>query len=82
MINSLQLGQILTDNIRLKSNLSKREIEVLSVLCQGFTLKIVAKKLGVSVRTINHHMDHIKAKTNLYCKDDIIDFCNKSLKLI
>lgn len=44
-------------------NLSNREIEVLTLVCQGFTNQEIAGKLFLSVRTIDSHRSNILEKT-------------------
>ena len=45
--------------------LSNREIEVFQMLGRGMTTKSIAKKLGVSPKTIEAHRERIKTKLNL-----------------
>jgi DNA-binding NarL/FixJ family response regulator len=45
--------------------LSNREIEVFQMLGRGMTTKAIAKKLGVSPKTIEAHRERIKIKLNL-----------------
>ena len=42
--------------------LSGRELEVLRLLCQGYSDKGIAQTLYLSVRTVNSHVSHIYAK--------------------
>lgn len=42
--------------------LTKRELEVLSYIVEGWTSKEVAKSLGVSKRAIDFHLANIYAK--------------------
>lgn len=42
--------------------LSAREIEVLKLLARGFTNQDIAERLGVSCRTVDHHVSHILTK--------------------
>lgn len=62
----------------LKRNLSHREIEVLSIISQGFTSKIAAQRLGISIKTIQNHIEHIKKKTDTHFKSDLISLYRKS----
>jgi DNA-binding NarL/FixJ family response regulator len=43
--------------------LSQREIEVLQLICQEFTNKEIADRLGLSVRTVESHRERIQQKT-------------------
>lgn len=47
------------------TELTEREIEVLRLICRGQTSKQVALLLGVSKRTIDHHIAHIYEKTGV-----------------
>ena len=42
--------------------LSERELEVLALLCQGFSNKAIAQKLYLSVRTVEGHLANLYAK--------------------
>jgi DNA-binding NarL/FixJ family response regulator len=55
-------GEIERDPI---AALSNREIEVFQMLGRGITTKAIAKKLGVSPKTIEAHRERIKTKLNL-----------------
>ena len=59
-------------------DLSQKEIEVISLLSKGLTYKIIANELNRSPRTVEHHIESIKAKLSLNCKTDIIRFFQKS----
>ncbi len=45
--------------------LSPREAEVLSLVTTGMTNDQVGRRLGISARTVNKHLEHIFAKTGL-----------------
>jgi DNA-binding CsgD family transcriptional regulator len=74
MISSLQSDHMIINKIQKKINLSPREIEVLSIICRGYTTKIIAQKLDISVKTVQYYIEHIKVKTGLHFKSDIIKF--------
>ena len=68
---SPQIMKIVTDSINQKDSqslpdLNDREIEILSLLSQGFENKYMARKLNLSERTIRYHigkiMDKLEAK--------------------
>jgi two-component system, NarL family, nitrate/nitrite response regulator NarL len=44
--------------------LSEREIEILRLICQGFANKDIARRCGLSVRTVETHRFNIRRKTN------------------
>jgi DNA-binding CsgD family transcriptional regulator len=55
------------------ANLSEREQEVLSHVIRGKTAKEIGNRLGISRRTVEHHIEAIKLKTNSVFKSDLID---------
>ncbi len=63
-----------TDTLKLEKIFSPRENEILPMICRGFTTKIIAQKLGISIKTVNTHIEHIKQKAGLRFKTDIINF--------
>jgi DNA-binding CsgD family transcriptional regulator len=71
---ALQSGVILVGVLQEKTKLSSREIEVLSIVGQGYTYKIAAQKLMISPKTVIYHIEHIKEKIGLSSKADLINF--------
>jgi HD-GYP domain-containing protein (c-di-GMP phosphodiesterase class II) len=47
------------------AGLTERECEVLRHLARGATLKVVARELGLSVKTVDRHVQNIYAKTGV-----------------
>ncbi len=47
------------------AGLTEREIEVLRLICQGGTKKLVAKRLSISAATVDHHVRHIYDKADV-----------------
>jgi len=69
------IGQLWTDYLKLKQenlpkstsiNLTGRELEVLNLICQQFSVKEIANKLFLSEATVNNHRSHIMKKTGIY----------------
>lgn len=56
---------------------TKRENEVLSYLLKGCTAKFIASSLGISKRTVEHHIENMKIKS---CSDSTLDLINKYYK--
>lgn len=54
-------------------HLSNREIELLGLMMRGFTGKQISEKLGISKRTVEHHIEHIKNKAACRTKSELID---------
>ncbi|WP_210464824.1 LuxR C-terminal-related transcriptional regulator [Rufibacter roseolus] len=62
-----QLITALQENLRLKNellirSLSKREIEILCLVCQGRSSKSIANQLFLSVHTVNTHRRNIQSR--------------------
>lgn len=45
--------------------LSKREKQVIGLISTGETSKMIAKRLGISIRTVDAHRSHIMQKYNV-----------------
>lgn len=78
-ISQLSMSRLFMNKFKGEVNLSPREIEVLSILCKGFIYKTISSKLNISVKTVQHHIEHIKSKTGLHSKEELIDFYTKTL---
>lgn len=46
-------------------NLSSRELEILSLLVQGLSYKMIAEKCNISYATVNSHISHIYEKLHV-----------------
>jgi HD-GYP domain-containing protein (c-di-GMP phosphodiesterase class II) len=57
--NGLKRSLLRSRNV---SNLTEREVEVLSQLAQGYTNTQIARMLHISTKTIEHHLSHIYTK--------------------
>lgn len=51
-------------------NLTEREKEVLTLLCQGKSYKVIAETLFVSTNTINYHLKNIYSKLHVNSKSE------------
>lgn len=60
------------------STLSKQEKICLFYLSKGYTLKMIAKKLNISPKTIETYLERIKNKTNFETKAQLITAFSKS----
>lgn len=63
-----------------KSPLSPKENEVLSLLAEGLSYKMVADKLGVSYATVNTHAKRIYEKLHISSLGEAIAYYYKNLK--
>jgi DNA-binding CsgD family transcriptional regulator len=52
--------------------LTVRELCCARLLVKGYTQKMIAKELGISVRTVETHLNHIKAKTDTHSRGDLV----------
>lgn len=73
------LSYIHTDGYEMGSSngfirLTKREYECINHLANGATFKSIAKKLQLSPKTIEAHVNNIKLKTGLNYKADLVDW--------
>ncbi len=60
--------------------LSPKETEVLSLLAEGLSYKMVADKLGLSYTTVNTHAKHIYEKLHISSLGEAIAYFYKNLK--
>lgn len=59
------------------ASLSKREMEIIHYLCQGFSNKQIAEKLHISYKTIGNHRTNIMQKLDVH---NIVELIRFSLK--
>jgi PAS domain S-box-containing protein len=62
------------DNKKGISPLTKKEIEVLSLIAAGYTVKEISGKLGISVRTVTTHRCNIMHKLQIHNTAGLIKF--------
>jgi DNA-binding NarL/FixJ family response regulator len=55
-------------------NLSNRELQVLQLLGAGLSTRMVANKLGLSIKTIETHRENIKNKLNISNSTQLLRF--------
>ena len=59
-------------------HISKRELEVLSLICNGFTNDEIANKLFISSRTVGGHRNNLLAKTQTKNTASLVAFAIKN----
>lgn len=64
----------------LKSPLSSKELEVLEMLSDGLSYKMIADRLGVSYNTVNTHTKRIYEKLHISSLGEAISFYYKNIK--
>lgn len=67
------------DKARLDGNiqLTKREVEILRLVCQEFTTEEIAEKLFISVKTVNSHRNNLLQKTGCHNSVGLVNFAVK-----
>ncbi len=58
-------------------NLTRREIQILKLVCEGLTNKQIAEGLFISVRTVDAHKNHIMQKLGLKTTADLVKYAIK-----
>jgi DNA-binding NarL/FixJ family response regulator len=61
-------------NNQYTSNLSVREKEVLTMVCQGFKNRIIAEKLFITENTVRHHLTSIFEKLKVSSRLELVVF--------
>jgi len=72
-----KLGNTGIDSTSNSVSLSKRETEVLQLICQGFTNKEIADKLHISPKTVDNHRTNLLSKTNTKNSAHLVMFAIK-----
>ncbi|MFN2394730.1 MAG: response regulator [Bacteroidales bacterium] len=58
----------------LREELTKREVEVLNLICKGFTIKEIADQLFISQRTVDGHKANLFRKTGVDSSVKLVTF--------
>ncbi len=61
-----------------KEYLTRRQLEVLTLVAQGLTYKETGARLGLSERTIKYHMGEIIDRLHLDNRAQVIEYANRS----
>ncbi|MFN3555053.1 MAG: response regulator [Bacteroidales bacterium] len=62
----------------LREELTRREVEVLSLICKGFTIKEIADQLFISQRTVDGHKANLFRKTGVDSSVKLVTFAIKN----
>jgi DNA-binding CsgD family transcriptional regulator len=65
IVNSAEGKVVLEDRFNYQNILSKRELEVLKLVGEGFTSKKIADFLSISINTVSRHRQNILEKLNV-----------------
>jgi PAS domain S-box-containing protein len=74
-----QIEQLLKENLKLKSKLlantfTKKELEILLLLCKGCSSIEIGKRLFISPKTVDKHRFNIKQKANCKNTPQLLNF--------
>jgi DNA-binding NarL/FixJ family response regulator len=61
------------------STLSDRELQVLQLIGAGLGTRVIARKLGLSVKTIEAHREHVKRKLGLSGAPQLLNYATSWL---
>lgn len=72
-----------SDRIKNRIKLTKRELQILKLICQGFTNSEIAENLFISSRTVDNHRANLLAKTETRNTASLVAFAifNKFVKM-
>ena len=65
-------------NTQAISNLSRRELQVLTAVADGMTNIEIGEKLGISHKTVARHRERIMAKLNIHSCAELVKFAIRS----
>jgi DNA-binding NarL/FixJ family response regulator len=77
----IQQAKSVNRDTRDLSDLSKREIEILRMLAEGYPNTEIAEKLFISIRTVESHKSHIMQKLEIHTTVELVKFAIRN-KLI
>lgn len=78
-INQAKLGDLYRISLRIKNkldDLSDREKQVVSGICQGNTFKQIARNLGLSPSTVSNHLYRIYLKLGINSRSELVQLVN------
>ncbi len=76
-ISSVKMAEIIREQVNqkyTKKALSKKEISVLRLRCEGKSFKNIAEDLSIGTKTVASHMTNIRKKLNLRTLPDLLRY--------
>ena len=73
----LQKDEAAADDDRPQNDLTPREIEVLTLIAEGFTNAEIAQELVISIKTVDRHRENIMRKLNMHNRIDLVKYAIK-----
>jgi len=77
----IQKAKSKTADLKDLTELSKREIEILRMLAEGYASSQIAENLFISIRTVESHKSHIMQKLEIHTTVELVKFAIRN-KLI
>jgi two-component system invasion response regulator UvrY len=71
-LKELLVNSLLTNESDINTNLTQREQEVLTKICSGHTLKLIATDLNLSMNTIQYYHKNVMAKLKVKKTADLV----------
>jgi len=62
---------IRTEDLRLRFGLTSRQVEVARLVAKGLSDHAIATRLGISLRTAEHHTEHVLHKLGADCRSAV-----------
>lgn len=78
LLNKIQENN---NNDIIKTELTKKQLDVIRLLVEGLTYKEIGEKLYVSERTIKYHMEKIKEKLSLKTQAQVIAYAIENINI-
>lgn len=78
ILTNVFLGDMDASDIEKTSSLSKREHEIIRLLCDGDSSKKIADKLFISHKTVETHRSNIMQKIEVHNIAELIRFCYRN----
>lgn len=78
VITSGYIQRIKVDDVLEKELLSKREVEILKLIAEGFGNKEISDRLFISIRTVESHKNHIMQKLGFRSVVEMVRYAIKT----
>ncbi len=76
-IVNVEKKKCFTDRFLIRQKLTRREKEILELICAGMSNRMIAKELYISDHTVGVHRKHIMKKIGVTSTADLISFVSK-----
>ena len=74
-LNELKLPEFLSGPDLIE--FTARELDCMRLLAKGYTQKMIAKELHISIRTVETHLNHVKDKTHTRSRGELAEYLLK-----